>query len=832
MESKLQVSLSFAQPLLLWLLAGLALLGAVLRLAGWRGHEARLLVVGLLILAAAGPRLGRGRSPIPLLVAVEAGLARTEAGLAAAEILRHHPHAVGVGFGQDVVPLGEADRAGVGVPRLGRLFSWAADLLPSGGDLLLVTSGRSLDEPHLPPRLRLLAWPQADPEEGPELAVAAARVPTRLWSGEAAELTVELASSGAGAAEVRVWVGEEELQERRVQVRPGRQELVFPLKAGGPGLVSLQVQVSAPWDGRRENDLHPAALVVYELPPVLLLGEPAPQLEAALRDQGFPVEALPAEALPSNLAWLSRFGALVLNDVEVGRLSVDQQQAVLHFASSLGGAVLAGGGRSSFTVGGYRDSVLEQALPVISEPPPQEEIPPVALLLVLDRSASMGTHATASKMALAREAAILATEVLKPQDQLGVLAFNTSTEWIVPLQPLGEGLGLAQIQDQIARVSSSGGTDIRQALRDGFEAMLEVEDAVRHVVLLTDGQDFSRRLETYEQLVTAARGAGITLSAMAIGGDADVELLVRLAEWGQGRYYFAALPEDIPRLTLEESSLIARLSRREGTFRAEVKDAHPALHGYAPSELPELHGFLATTPRPGTLVALQGPDGEPVLAFRRVGLGWSAAWLADWGGPWSADWSGWEGLAPFWGQVLRSILPRPGGSLLEVTAELESRRATVEVVARTGEGEPVDLRPPRGMLARPGEGEQAVEMAQVGPGLYRLTLHGLEPGLYVLRLVQDREREALRVDVPLAVPYPEELGVAHARPGLLEGLARTSGGAVVSSAEDLPSLLGPRPQPQAELAPWLLLAAALSLPLQEGLARWRDGRSRERGGWN
>ena len=76
-----------------------------------------------------------------------------------------------------------------------------------------------------------------------------------------------------------------------------------------------------------------------------------------------------------------------------------------------------------------------------------------------------------------------------------------------------------------------------------------------------------------EHLIEQARANNVTLSAIAIGSDSDTELLSQLAQWGAGRYHFAARPADIPRLTLLESEIARTEPQVEGAFRAEQAGA-------------------------------------------------------------------------------------------------------------------------------------------------------------------------------------------------------------------------------------------------------------------
>src|SRR5690606_21284404 len=127
---------------------------------------------------------------------------------------------------------------------------------------------------------------------------------------------------------------------------------------------------------------------------------------------------------PAQLSALEAYEAVVLVDVPAGAFSLDQMAALREFVRSEGRGLLATGGRSSFTLGAYRDTPLEEVLPVAMDPRPRPERAQVSLLLIIDQSASMGPETGSSKFNMAKEAAILATDSLREEDQIGVLAFD------------------------------------------------------------------------------------------------------------------------------------------------------------------------------------------------------------------------------------------------------------------------------------------------------------------------------------------------------------------------------------------------------------------------
>ena len=127
------------------------------------------------------------------------------------------------------------------------------------------------------------------------------------------------------------------------------------------------------------------------------------------------------------------------------------------------------------------------------------------MVLVIDVSGSMAGGPGASKMDLAKEAAIRATEFLGEQDQLGILAFDDSNKWLQEPTFLTDPQA---VQVLIGTLSPGGGTSIFPAVEAAYFSLLPLEAKVKHIILLTDGLSTGG---DYETLTSNMRGQQITL---------------------------------------------------------------------------------------------------------------------------------------------------------------------------------------------------------------------------------------------------------------------------------------------------------------------------------
>ncbi|NCC34239.1 MAG: VWA domain-containing protein, partial [Chloroflexia bacterium] len=403
---------------------------------------------------------------------------------------------------------------------------------------------------------------------------------------------------------------------------------------------------------------------------------------------------------------------------------------------------------------------------------------------------------------------------LGPDDRIGILAFDTGTFWVVDFQTVGEAVNRAQIQQAILNLPIGGGTDIELSLAVGLPALALQPTGVRHAVLLTDGRSFTNNPANYERLMENARANDITLSTIAIGDDADAMLLNQLARLGGGRYYFANRPEDIPRLTLLESELARADPAVEGLMRANLGQPHPMLRDFAPAELPDLNGYVATTAREAAEVVLEAPEADPLLAVWQYGLGRAVAWTPTIGTPWASEWRTWAGFERFWAQMVRYTLPEPDSGPIQVAVEQRPGGSRLVVDAVLPGGEPLDLATVNARVILPDGSQRSFDLRQSAPGRYSQDLALGLPGAYVLSvaLQYDGTREVREIGYVQPVPAEYRL-LANPEHGqaLLTQIADVTGGTI--RAELTPALAeapAERTTSTTGLWPWFLsLALAL-----------------------
>lgn len=446
-------------------------------------------------------------------------------------------------------------------------------------------------------------------------------------------------------------------------------ERAFALALPAPdsiGALAIDVEVVAEGDVHPDNDRASIHVGVVAPPSALVVGEGTAVVSAAgiLEAGGVTTTISGPARVPIRAEDIAVHDALVLVDVPARALALDQRAAIEAAVETLGIGLVLSGGRQSFALGDWRGTALERLSPLTMDPAPRASREPVTLVLLLDRSASMGGgDGRVTKLDLAREATLLAAEALEPHDRIGVAAYADAAEWLIEPREVGVGLSLAELHAALFGVVPAGGTRILGALELGLAALGSEPGQTRHAVLLSDGRDLESDLAPSRAAVAAGAEAGLTLSTIALGVDADADFLGDLAAIGRGRYHAAREPGDLPRLLLEEGEIVGGQVERRTRTKLVQADAHrdPDFQAVDLADLPEITGHLALEPRPEAEARriFDSAEGDPVLVAGQRGLGLVVAWTSDFGDDWTAEWREHPAAVDLFGRMVRAVAAPP-----------------------------------------------------------------------------------------------------------------------------------------------------------------------------
>jgi len=610
---------------------------------------------------------------------------------------------------------------------------------------------------------------------------------------------------------------------------------------GAPsGMLAYRAQIVHADQGAYDHTGRIGAVLSQGKPKVLvvtLLGEMPTLLLDAMRRADYEVEHVQLSDESLDPRALEDVDLVVLTDLPLERqgevslvsgLSHDAQEALVRYVRELGGGLVVTGGAFGFGPD-YAGTPLARALPLAIEDQGEVDDPPVALAVMLDRSGSMGMRVGEhTKMQLAVEAALASAATLRDEDRIAIAAVDVQSHWY---QTLGHAAALGANRDHIRSIrAGGGGIFVYTALTDAYRVLGDADEAVRHVILFSDTADSEeqyqgcvygsfcarQRLPYAVDLARDARDTGITTSVVGIGRahDHDTTFLQDLAAAGGGRFYLTTRGADLRRIFVTETRAAALSNLREEPMAVAHRDPSPIVRGVG--AVPEIAGFVQSGERSTADTALVTPEGHPVLASWRYGLGHVVALTTDAGGRWTESWSSWDGAGQLMRQMARFAIRQQAPSRADARLALDGERveltvdaaidaadqtlpSAVELTAYDEHGAP---HPMETALERVGPGRYEARGRHAGPT-------GTGPMGVVARVRDGRGRVVAEALTQQAATG--EFAAYGPDRGRLMSLANAGGGRLDPGVEQtLEATADPRPVPEPRW-PWALLVAMVLL---------------------
>jgi Mg-chelatase subunit ChlD len=678
--------------------------------------------------------------------------------------------------------------------------------LSTGGDVVVVSDGRGT-----PPAAgrasqvvhAILMDPPATQPEATALRLAP-------QSAGAAVAVVQFRGPSNHSFAITWSVGERTYTQAAATGPDGWGESRLAIETGGGAW-----RVAARLDGGPPS----AALVAPAGPPVVLAvgrGTPPPV-------PGVVLESVAPERLAMRLAGGPAPAAVILDNAPAAALGPVLLETLTRQVRGDGLGLLMTGGPAGMGGGGYHESPLEPALPLLLDRPPGRA--PVAVAVVLDRSGSM-VEGTAPSLDLGVAAVLAVRRGLDRGDRWALLAFDVAIHTLDPLGPPPEEGGLRR---RLATLQGGGGTDPWLALRQAAAVLAEAHEASRHLVLVTDGHLPPPPPAWQEEALT---GVGLVLDLVQVGTAPPSVAAVALAEATGGAVHSIAGAAALPAAIAMAGRGGDETPFRAGDFRFRPAAATAPL----PLATGTVDGYCPGQTAPGGVAVLHIAGGAPLLVLGRHGLGRTAVWTGR-----TAALLTQPGL---WQGLVAWLTPPPSDDL-----ECLLSGATLRVTYRTpmspplppggGRGEGAwteqnagqqprgDAQSDRPHPSPPPEGEgggvpfsriespdgpvRTFPLARTPAGeVWSATTDLPAAGHYRIEVARAEGGPGLAEQFVLLEPDPEWAISPAAGKAVLARLARESGGRLVVAGE-------PLPPPPRDRAPWhahpplLLLAGAILL---------------------
>ncbi len=554
------------------------------------------------------------------------------------------------------------------------------------------------------------------------------------------KFTVRIIAENSGAEAIprtlTLMDGEKMIKQWQVSLQQGTNAFELPYDIVSPGTHRLTVSFAAREAERGSDDRQSISMpiLVVDRPKVLCLsgtGEGRNFLEEALAPRDIDVKVGGAELLPAKMDDLLAYDCIVLSNIPRSSLSDRQMGMLKTYVRDYGGGFIMLGGPRSFGPGGYKGTPIEDILPVKIEretPFEADKMIRLCTFLLIDKSDSM-SRGFGAKLMAARRAAEELVKQLKPNDRVGVIAFDTGCDVVVPLEAVGEGRDY--IIDRIRRIQGGTGTLISRSLEEALSQMTAAEGSVKHVILITDGVTNDMRTYDYRSLIGSFGQRNISVSTVGIGSDADSGFLRAVSIGSKGDYYYVKDATMLPMIVLEDNrKTLQKSGFSEEAFIPRIGEKSEMLKGISQEQIPRLLGHTVTLARKRAEVALytdvRGVR-DPILAGWRCGLGKTVAYASDAEARWSKEMVGWEMFSKFWVQVLRWAMRERAADYYLVRARSEGGRQYCELqtFSPLRDGTSFRIAPP----AKSGGKGRAVRLHQIAPDMFEGEVGDLSPSM-------------------------------------------------------------------------------------------------------
>jgi uncharacterized membrane protein len=783
--------LYFSEPRLL-LLVPLILIGGVVSL---RLNRNRLLILSraaifcLLVVALANPYVTvteTTQSKRPLITVVSDLTASTEI------------------FDRDVAERVQADLpdsqirtfSGRATPLGNKVLQYAQQ----GGALLLVTdgysnSGRSLEEAlALARSANSTVFALEMEPEREDYSVEISGTNTAVLGGDYPFTVIVRSATSEFEGLLTVRADDSVVYQNRVSGDGRSTSIKISNRFYSTGTHLIEATINFPEDAQRENDRYTKSVYVVPKPDVLLVANDESPLSEVLSEQYklTTTSAFRADQLGPDG---KRYKAVVLDDQRYSPELASLKEYVRN-----GGGLLVVGGEASFDFGGYRNTTLEDVLPVKSVPSIFEG--GKTTVIIMDISGSTRREMSIGGATFLDYEKALAIEILKSpefrDDRVALVVFGT--EAFVVFTPTPIAGKEVMIGERISSLSPEPGAQEETQLDTGLQLawdILNSSSGEGELIVISDGR-VKEYPEVFEESTGMIRDMDATVHLVEVKSFEDAPGGFRdLAARTGAEYHPAVYPSSVA-IRAEERTEELELPEEEevptGGYGLMIIDPNH----YITADLnltANATGFNDVTPKSGGQRLVVMLDGKPILTSWRYGLGRVCAFTTDDGTSWAPE-----------------VYSARNSMLISRTVNWavgDPRPESGRIDAEDGWlGTPLEITITSASPPKIGSGQ----VEKVGENRYMAVVTPERVGIYTVG------------DYGIAVNYPLEFRYVGFNPEFSR-LIMSNGGMVYTEAEVAGSIVE-EARNRSEIATqqrvsrrWILLFAALAIFLFEVIAR-------------
>lgn len=818
--------------------------------AGVRGFRAKMvfglrwLLLSLVIAALAQPRSVRSDKTMSVIFVVDTSASISEsmqkqAVKFAVKTANNKPQKDQVGlifFGRDAAvelpPMQSFPFEAINVQvnndgtDLAGSLSLASALIPDDklGRIVLVTDGtqtqgnldRVLDEMaarKIPVDVLPISY-----DHDKEVWVERLDLPRFVRSGETYEAAAIVSSLSAGQGKLILKENGNVIYNETVQYQAGKNRYTLPITLREDGYYEYEaiIQTAKENDQHIRNNRAISYLFLQGKGQVLMVTDIEGDkrdwdaMYRALKRAQRSVRLMSAYELPDDPLALLPYDCIVMVNVPAEQLTLPQMQAMRDAVFHQGSGFMMIGGDQSFGPGGYHHTLVEEILPVTMDVLNKKILPKSALAITLHTCEFPQGNTWAKRITKQ------AIQVLGSQDEVGVLVFDWQArdKWLFPLTPASEynqmamKINNAQIGDM-----PDFGTSMRKALT-GFK---NSDAAERHMIIISDGDPQPPPPSLLQEFVNNK----ITVSTVAVfPHGTQTQTMQAIARVTGGRFYFPQDANLLPSIFIKEAKTLKRSMIQNKTFTPLIDFPSPILKGI--EGLPDLKGYILTTPKNRSTTILEGPEQEepdPVLATWRYGIGKTAAFTSDLSANWASNWMGWDHYQAFVSQLVKDVSRVSTSNNMHLQAFTSGNTG---IITAEDFGTDSPLYDIKAQVMGPDGENKTIALEQIAPNRYEGRFELWGEGRYQAIATATADEQNHRMHAGFVVPYSQEYLRFGSSPLTLEKIVKKTGGNMLTPDTTATDIFPKNRKERFTSKPsfdWLLIALCILLPLDVAVRR-------------
>lgn len=645
-----------------------------------------------------------------------------------------------------------AEKPDTSATNIAAALTYASGLFSSGanGKIVLITDGKETDENALSvirgiaaKGIKIDALNVPSSFEGNDVSIVDVKMPDyHVKAGE--ECTIDVTVSGVGETMCSVSLednGSVDPVAQEVSVKDGEKIVSFKHTFQGDKAlhkITFSLKPSADMkDSVEQNNTFTSYYLIEEFDKVLILeraqGE-SEELKALLTEGKYNVTVANVynaeeKNVPQSVNELRAYDQVILNNISNADLATNGLmpegfvEMLYSYVNDYGGGLFTTGGTdetgtkaNAYNRVDMSGTLYQTMLPVLAV----DYKPPVAVMVIIDRSGSMSAGGGEGKSNLewAKDGAGECLNALDDRDYFGIMALDSDSEYILKLTSVAQrNVIIDAIQNKIGE--PNGGTVYVGAIRSAIRALKAQKNVdKRHIIIVSDGMVGSNQIEVCKtDLAAAYESDNITLSIVGIGlnsesDKANMQSLIDAAgpKDSSGNPITTRKPltydssniQNLPGDMREELNVPEIKEVNDEPFYVTVKnkfsnvvsgltyrkDSNERESDQLDTE--KLGGFYGVKVRASADLILSGDYDVPIYAQWKLGNGMVGSFMCDLqASEWSAAFMGSPNARQLILNIISSVMPtqniRPNEMNIELTEDNYGNKLSIFTNLKSGE---------------------------------------------------------------------------------------------------------------------------------------------------